>query len=490
MDKRTLNRRDFLRLSAITATGAVIAACAPTAPQVVEVEKPVIVEKEVVKEVPVERVVEKEVVKEVEKIVTVTPKPVEKIELLYSSSGGGFAGGMEKVWYDECLPVFQEEHPNIQVEYTPSINYDKLVAAFVAGNAPDIVSGHKYNMPFWAELGQLLNLSPYMERDLTQDDIDDWYAAQLATWWRTEPPVGQFSLPRYCGILHTYYNMDAYDEVGIDYPPRKWKDMWTWDEYLEEILKLVKKDASGKTTRWGSTATRTFASERPQMIIRSYGGHVVDPEDNTHCVLGEPEAQEALWWLYDRTWKDDGYPQQAEYLELSQGDFFNTGKTAMSENGPWAYYNTAEQCRFRWNIAPFPKGPVDHRTLTTTDGYGIWSGTKYPDAAWELMKFVTSRFMVKILCKVKLWQPSRKSVLLEYYGILRENFPVLEDVDLEVCGEGVLEDVGTIQEIFKKVGPSQELLIAACDRVFVVGDMTPEHFKDVCEEITTLNREA
>jgi len=422
--------------------------------------------------------------------VTVTPKPVEKAELILNSWGGGMAGGMENVWYDECLPVFNEDHPNIKVDFTPSLGEEKTVAAFVAGNAPDIVQAHKYDLPHWAELGQLLNLQPYMDRDWTQDDLDDFYAAQLATWHRTEPPAGQFSLPMYCGILHTFYNMDVFDEVGVDYPPRRWKDMWTWDEYLEAILKLVKKDASGKTTRWGSWATRTFASERPQMIIFSYGGHVVDPEDNTHCVLGEPEAQEALWWLYDRTWKDDGYPQQSEMLDLSQADMFNTGKTAMSENGSWAYRVTCEQASFRWNIAPFPKGPVQHKTLATTDGYGVWSGTKYPDAAWELMKFITGRFFYGILCKVFFIQPARKSVLLNYYQILREQYPPLEDVDLEVCGEAVVEGIGTIQELFKKVGPSQDLLIAACDRVFVVGDATPELFTDVCEQITTLNREA
>jgi len=62
----------------MTTAGVVTAACAAATPVVVEkevikevpVEKPVVVEKEVVKEVPVERVVEKEVVKEV---------PVEKV---------------------------------------------------------------------------------------------------------------------------------------------------------------------------------------------------------------------------------------------------------------------------------------------------------------------------------------------------------------------------------------------------------------------------
>ena len=77
MEKRTLTRRDFLRLSAMTTAGVAAAACAQPTPMViekevikeVEVEKPVIIKEEVVKEVPVEKVVEKEVVKEVEKVV-------------------------------------------------------------------------------------------------------------------------------------------------------------------------------------------------------------------------------------------------------------------------------------------------------------------------------------------------------------------------------------------------------------------------------------
>ena len=76
---KKLTRRDFLRLSAMTAAGAVAAACAQPTPMVIEkevirevpVEKPVVIKEEVIKEVPVEKVVEKEVVKEVqvEKIV-------------------------------------------------------------------------------------------------------------------------------------------------------------------------------------------------------------------------------------------------------------------------------------------------------------------------------------------------------------------------------------------------------------------------------------
>ena len=87
MKNRKLTRRDFLRLSAMTTAGVVAAACARATPVVVEkevikevpVEKPVVVEKEVVKEVPVEKEVVKEVpvekVIEREKVVTATPLP-------------------------------------------------------------------------------------------------------------------------------------------------------------------------------------------------------------------------------------------------------------------------------------------------------------------------------------------------------------------------------------------------------------------------------
>jgi len=64
--KKRLGRRDFLRLAAMTAVGAVAASCAQPTPQVVEKPVTVVVEKQV----PVEKVVKETVVVE---------KPVEKV---------------------------------------------------------------------------------------------------------------------------------------------------------------------------------------------------------------------------------------------------------------------------------------------------------------------------------------------------------------------------------------------------------------------------
>jgi len=34
-------------------------------------------------------------------------------------------------------------------------------------------------------------------------------------------------------------------------------------------------------------------------------------------------------------------------------------------------------------VAPFPADPARKVTLATTDGFGIYAGTRYPEAAWE-----------------------------------------------------------------------------------------------------------
>jgi ABC-type glycerol-3-phosphate transport system substrate-binding protein len=51
MEQKRLNRRDFLRMAALATAGTLAAQCVPVAPQVVEVEKEVVVEKEVTPEV-------------------------------------------------------------------------------------------------------------------------------------------------------------------------------------------------------------------------------------------------------------------------------------------------------------------------------------------------------------------------------------------------------------------------------------------------------
>ena len=489
-----VTRREFVKGLAVTAGATVLTACKPQiVKETVVVEKPVkeVVKETVVVEKPVEKIVKETVVvteeKVVEKIVTATPAPVQKAELVFMYHTGGSGEGMEAYWEKECLPRFKAQNPHIDISYTPTGLPEKLIAAFVAGNAPDVLADSSEHLPNYAELGQLLNLQPYIDSDLTEDDVSDWHGPQLDFWKRTEPPVGQFALPATCQTLALLYNKDMFDEAAVDYPPRRWGSAWDHDEYAEAMGKLVKKDAEGNVEHWGSQVEQW--PQRIQIHVNSFGGHFVDPEDNTHCLLGEPEAQEALWWLYDRTWKDGAYVPLGNLGDIGQWQTFEIGKTAMNEQGPWQIGYTAEAAEFNWNVAPFPAGPARLVTAGGSDGFGIWSGTKFPEASWELMKFVTGRYFGKVLAEVYSWQPARKSVQMEWYGIFRSKFPALAEVDVEVFGEALAEEIAIPQELFKKSGASTELYYPAIEAVLVTGKETPDLFKQVAEEITKVNRE-
>ena len=37
-----------------------------------------------------------------------------------------------------------------------------------------------------------------------------------------------------------YYNKKIFDEAGVPYPPTKWTEAWTWDEFVNVAKKLTK----------------------------------------------------------------------------------------------------------------------------------------------------------------------------------------------------------------------------------------------------------
>jgi len=127
MENRKLSRRDFLRLSAAAATGAIVAACAPAAPQVVEVEK----------EVPVEKVVVQTVEVEKEVVVEKPVKAAGPVGLRLSAWGDI----TDKMVYDSMAAKFLEVQPDIRVmvEQYPGGYYEKIQANFAGGNSADLL---------------------------------------------------------------------------------------------------------------------------------------------------------------------------------------------------------------------------------------------------------------------------------------------------------------------------------------------------------------
>ena len=153
--------------------------------------------------------------------------------------------------------------------------------------------------------------------------------------------------------------------------------------------------------------------DRIQMHVNGWGGNFVDPKDPTACRMAEPAALEALEWLRARMWDDRVMATFAD-VQMGTSQAFVAGLVAMVEDGSWALKDILAGAKFRVGVAPFPAGPARRVTLATTDGFGIYSGTRHPEAAWELVKFLISKEYGRAMARANFLQPARASLVEEW----------------------------------------------------------------------------
>jgi multiple sugar transport system substrate-binding protein len=156
----------------------------------------------------------------------------------------------------------------------------------------------------------------------------------------------------------------------------------------------------------------------------------------------------------------------------------------MVEDGSWALKDILVGAKFRIGVAPFPAGPAKRVTLATTDGFGIYAGTKHPDAAWELLKFLTGPAYGRAMAQASFLQPARASLVEEWVGFIRDEFPQqAKDMDIAAFAEGHIKGYSVTAEIFANQADAKRIATAAWDRVFTLGQAPVEEIAAACREI-------
>ncbi len=383
----------------------------------------------------------------------------------------------------EQLAAFHAEHADIRVFYTPDPEdfVEKMLADMRGGTAPDIFQGCCAHFPAWAQKGYTLDLRPYVARDMDQETIADWDPAQYASFFSSDGL--QFGLPKYHGALGVYYNKDLFDLYQVPYPAPS----WTHDDYLATMKVLTRDlDGDGATDLWGSMLDISW--DRVQVHVNGWGGSFVDPNDPRHSLISAPESLAAIEWLRARMWDDQVMARPQDVQNLSTRDAFASGLVAMVEDGSWALKDILEKSGFRVGVAPFPGGPARRVTLSTTDGFGIYSGTRHPEAAWELMKFLVSPAYGRAMAKASFLQPARGSLVSEWVGFVREEFPDrVDDVDLNVFAEGHRQGYSVTAEVFAagmdEIAP---IAAAAFERILTLGQASVDSISEASAQIAAV----
>jgi len=399
----------------------------------------------------------------------------EEIQLVYQDFSDNWFQSMAK----QLLEQFHADHPNINVYFIPDPAnvVDQMPIDMQAGTAADLFQGCCAHFPTWAQKGYTLDLRPYVKADLDAATIADWDPAQYRALFTSDGR--QFGLPKYHGALALYYNKDLFDEYRVDYPDGSWNH----DDYLQAMKMLTHdRNGDGKTDLWGSMVDVYW--DRIQIHVNGWGGHFADPADPTRCLMGQPEALAALEWLRARMWDDRCMATLPDVDRLSTRQAFMAQKTAMTEDGSWALKDIFTNALFRIGVAPFPSGPVRKVTLATTDGFGIYAGTKHPEAAWELLKFLISKDSGRTMARAAFLQPARASLVEDWIGYVREGFPqAAKDVDLAAFAEGQLKGYSVVAEVFPNMAEATRIAQDAWDQILTLGLKPTESMVAAAQQI-------
>jgi multiple sugar transport system substrate-binding protein len=377
------------------------------------------------------------------------------------------------------LEQFHATHPDIRVFYTPDPeNFeDKVLADMQAGTAPDVFQACCGFFPILAQEGYTLDLRPYVEVDLDQADIDDWDPAQYRSFFTRDGR--QYGLPKYHGALALYYNVDLFDKYGIEYPDGSWDH----GDYLAAMTSLtLDRDGDGETDLWGSMLDVSW--DRIQVHVNGWGGHLVDPDDAAQSRMCDPEAMAAMEWLRARMWDDHVMATAQDVQNVSTRQAFINQHVAMVEDGSWALKDILTGADFRVGVAPFPAGPVRRVTLATTDGFGIYAGTRHPDAAWELLKFLTSVDYGRAMARANFLQPARASLVDDWTDFVRAEFPgKIMDYDIAAFADGHIKGYSVTAEVFENMAEAKRIAYAAWDQIFVLGQAPVDEMGTACRQI-------
>ncbi|MEZ4663179.1 MAG: sugar ABC transporter substrate-binding protein [Caldilineaceae bacterium] len=404
----------------------------------------------------------------------------EPIQLVYQDWRTDWFPAMAQ----EMLAKFHARHPDIRVFFTPDPENvaDTMLTDMAAGTAPDLFQGCCTYFPIWAQKGYTLDLRPFVSAHIDQATIADWDPAQYRSLFL--PDGHQFGLPKYHGAVALYFNRDLFDAAGIAYPNAD----WTYETYLDAMQQLTQPAAQDDTPpRRGSMVD--IAWDRIQMHVNSWGGHLINPADPLDCTMGEPAALAAMRWLHERIWTDQSMATYIDVQNMSTRSAFINQRVAIIEEGSWALKEILTYANFRVGVAPFPTGPQRRVTLATTDGYGIYQGTEHPDAAWELMQFLTSAEYGLAMAQANYLQPARASLVPAWIEFVRNQLSnKVTAADIAAFADGQMKGYSVTVEIAADMADAQRRAAEAWESIFILGQAPVSQMIEVCRKIQNSQR--
>ena len=182
-----------------------------------------------------------------------------------------------------------QDKVRIKMEIMPwDTLYQKLMPAFIAGNAPDLIGFSVTRYMEYAMAGKLEPLDAFIasSETITMDNL-------VQGLFKAGNYDGkQYTLPMACAAMVMYYNKDMFREAGLDAenPPATMEELYAaWD-------KLIQKDGNGNVTQYAQAIGVKSTVAMMPVFMWAYGADYIK---DGKSVLDSDEATAAMTMIAD-----------------------------------------------------------------------------------------------------------------------------------------------------------------------------------------------
>lgn len=285
---------------------------------------------------------------------------------------------------------FFADYPDMKPSVDYGIEWDQYwtkLQTSIAGGAPtDMCWMHDTRVALYASQGLLEPLDDYLSKEKPQGWSEEFYTTQVEGF---QYGGKQYGFPYDWATAGLYVNLDWLEEAGVEVPTED----WTWDDLLAAAVKL-KDHAGSPGKQWGMSLPT--GSNFGHAIIKAFGGDYVEGDPLTMHFTDEGTVA-GFQYLYDAIWKHQAMPNVAQIKGATAGSgdtsaFFASGKVAMMHdlNDTAFVIGDLVKGKFRWTVAPLPKGPAGRFQGVGGSAFSIPKGSAHPDVTYEFIKYALS----------------------------------------------------------------------------------------------------
>ncbi|MEV4229508.1 ABC transporter substrate-binding protein [Streptomyces bobili] len=291
----------------------------------------------------------------------------------------------------DLVAGFEKTHPDIHVNVVGNMTDDKINQALRAGGskAPDVISSFTTNnVGKFCSSGALVDLNPFFEKA----DVDPDTTFPKAMNQYTQFEGDRCAVPLLGDAYGLYYNKTAFEKAGIGGPPK------TWSEF-EAVAKKLTVPEGDSYEQLGFMPNYHGWESTTEHYLGQFSPTYFD-QDGRSTVATDP-AVEAGFVLQKKLVDSLGGYRKLEKYRAGLGDEwgpkhpFHTGQVAMQLDGEWRLGMALEaEPGFEIGVAPLPV--PDDQLDQYGKGYitgtiaGIAATSKKQNAAWELVKYMTT----------------------------------------------------------------------------------------------------